>query len=1084
MVDRSKEASRLGVFISYSRNDISFADQLDGALGLLGFATVLDRREIGGGEDWKGRLGALMRDTDTVVFVMSPSSAISEICAWEVEEAVRLGKRIIPVICRNLDGALPPQRIASLNYIFFYADPASPSSGFGTGLIQLVAALESDRVWLREHTRLLQRAVEWDAVGRPSVRLLSGSDVDLAKSWVSQRPRNAPPPTALHLEYVQASEEHERTQVEAVRQNVEERERLVREREVANAQLAQAVQREGDEQRKRFRARKVAIALSALAALLVGTIFAVYISLDSARLRERIARDEAQRRVDSLASDSRHFAERANQLIESGDAVTGINLVLEDLEPDPNDPRSRPRVAESHMALFNGLNENLERNILPAEAPVVSVAFGRNDVHLVAAGSVVEIYEAGSSVPKQRLPHGSEVTSALFSRDGTLVLTAAMDHKVRIFNLALDEVRSFDHDERIVSVAFDPTNRLIATASGETAIVWSTASGHRLSERKHDAEVVGVAWSSDSQRLFTATSSGVITGWNLKTNEALYKVTAGPNVKLSGISINNSGTRLVTSGEGAGAVALWNSTDGSRIAVLTRGRLGPGRTSRFEFTNAQFSPVDNLVVTTGSELLTAAWETERGSLVYSTQDHTREVSGIAFSPDGSRLMTYARDNTARVYSACDGRQLAVLRGHEDEIVSARFSADGCGVLTGSRDRTSRHWDLARRHVQTVIGEQLCTPAGARRTSEPCQAEASFVQRGLQLLAASFSDDGKWVATGPFDGKARVYDSTTGKREVELPAQPQAIRTLSFDRSGGLLATGHGGSSGSGMVRVWDWRALREVVPDGIVHASSVNSVHFSPDDQRLLTASGDGLAQVFEARSGKPLLRIETQPDCDGQRCRLTAAAWRPDGRKIATASVGNKACIWDVQEPGDSVSLVSKPYLCVEHRDTVTSVRWNQDGSQFVTASLDGTAIVWNPDNGESIFTLYGEDFDFRSAEFIGKGAYQQVMTRNGDRAIRFWDTATAEPVAKLTHYQAFLTSASIDKSGQRLLTASIDGTARIWTLPPTLEALAEVARARVPRCLSPLQRQRYNLDAMPIPAWCSGKHYGTPRRSEIVKN
>src|SRR5262249_12647872 len=141
------------------------ADQLDAALGLH-FATTIDRHGIAGGEDWKRRLGNLIRDSDTVVFVLSPTSATSDICKWEVEEAVRLSKRILPVLCRPLNGASPPPQLHNLNYIFFYEEPKSPDSGFGTGMVQLVAALNTDLDWLREHTRLLQRAAEWEAAGR------------------------------------------------------------------------------------------------------------------------------------------------------------------------------------------------------------------------------------------------------------------------------------------------------------------------------------------------------------------------------------------------------------------------------------------------------------------------------------------------------------------------------------------------------------------------------------------------------------------------------------------------------------------------------------------------------------------------------------------------------------------------------------------------------------------------------------------------------------------------------------------------------------------------------------------------------
>src|SRR5215467_9809996 len=119
----SSDRGKLRVFISYSRDDLDFADQLDDALNTCDFECLIDRHGISGGEDWKRRLGNLISEADTVVFVLSPSSARSEICAWEVEEAARLNKRILPVNCRPLEGVSPPPRLRDLNYIFFHSDP-------------------------------------------------------------------------------------------------------------------------------------------------------------------------------------------------------------------------------------------------------------------------------------------------------------------------------------------------------------------------------------------------------------------------------------------------------------------------------------------------------------------------------------------------------------------------------------------------------------------------------------------------------------------------------------------------------------------------------------------------------------------------------------------------------------------------------------------------------------------------------------------------------------------------------------------------------------------------------------------------
>jgi hypothetical protein len=142
------------VFISYSREDIAFADQLVAALEGIGFDPLIDRHSIPGGEDWKTQLRHMIVEADSVVFVLSPRSAASKLCEWEVGEADQLNKRLIPILCASLEGVSVPPRLADLNYIYFYAEPKVSGSGFGSGLARLLEALNTDLDWIKDHTRL------------------------------------------------------------------------------------------------------------------------------------------------------------------------------------------------------------------------------------------------------------------------------------------------------------------------------------------------------------------------------------------------------------------------------------------------------------------------------------------------------------------------------------------------------------------------------------------------------------------------------------------------------------------------------------------------------------------------------------------------------------------------------------------------------------------------------------------------------------------------------------------------------------------------------------------------------------------
>ncbi len=242
MTEVERESDKFSVFISYSRDDLEFADQLDIVLDGTGFNVLIDRRGIQGADAWKRRLGEMIRDADTVVFVLTQSSALSQICAWEVEEAARLGKRLIPVLCYPIEGVAVPPPLAELNYIHFYAEQKVPGSGFGSGVVRLTRALSEDPIWLREHTRLLGLANQWNVAGRPVSRLLFSEDIAKAKGWLAERRQTKTVPTALHIEFIRASEDEAILRANAERRQLDEREHLVREAEAAQAERERAIQ--------------------------------------------------------------------------------------------------------------------------------------------------------------------------------------------------------------------------------------------------------------------------------------------------------------------------------------------------------------------------------------------------------------------------------------------------------------------------------------------------------------------------------------------------------------------------------------------------------------------------------------------------------------------------------------------------------------------------------------------------------------------------------------------------------------------------------------------------------------------------
>jgi hypothetical protein len=107
------------IFISYSRKDLAFADQLEAVLKARGFEPLIDRTEIYAFEDWWTRIEGLIGRADTVVFVLSPDSIASDIALKEVAYAASLNKRFAPIVCRRVESAAVPDSLRRLNFIFF-----------------------------------------------------------------------------------------------------------------------------------------------------------------------------------------------------------------------------------------------------------------------------------------------------------------------------------------------------------------------------------------------------------------------------------------------------------------------------------------------------------------------------------------------------------------------------------------------------------------------------------------------------------------------------------------------------------------------------------------------------------------------------------------------------------------------------------------------------------------------------------------------------------------------------------------------------------------------------------------------------
>ena len=188
------------IFISYSRKDIAFARKLNEAIAENGFETWIDWKDIPPSTEWLEEVYAAIEEADTFVFILSADSAVSEICRKEIEHAAKNNKRIVPVVINDIEPSDVHPALAAINWIFARIDDE-----FTEAVESLITAIQTDYEWVKAHTRLQVRALEWEGAEQDRSFLLRGTDLQQAESWIAAAEGKALEPTLLQTRYLQSS---------------------------------------------------------------------------------------------------------------------------------------------------------------------------------------------------------------------------------------------------------------------------------------------------------------------------------------------------------------------------------------------------------------------------------------------------------------------------------------------------------------------------------------------------------------------------------------------------------------------------------------------------------------------------------------------------------------------------------------------------------------------------------------------------------------------------------------------------------------------------------------------------------------
>ncbi len=428
---------------------------------------------------------------------------------------------------------------------------------------------------------------------------------------------------------------------------------------------------------------------------------------------------------------------------------------------------------------------------------ILSVAYSTNGPRIVTGSydRTAKVWDAASGRELRALQgHTDRIESVAFSPDGQRIVTGSDDRMAKVWEAASGkEMLAFKgHTGFIVSVAFSPDGQRIVTGSrDQTAKVWE-ASGDRelLTLKGHRLAINSVAFSPDGRRAVTGSDDHTAKVWEAASGRlrltlkghscfdlvgGLFPGRRGLSPAV-GIGRPRSGRRPAASqclrSRGTAArFILWPSprtASGLSPAVRIRrpgcgkrpaaGTSSPSRGTTLGFHSAAFSPDGQRIVTGSRDNTAKVWEAASGKCLFTLEGHAAPIWSVAFSPHGQRIVTGSADATAKVWEAASGKELPALKGHSGAIWSVAFSPDGERIVTGSQDQTAKLWEAAS-------GRELLTLKG----------------HSAVVGSVAFSPDGRRIATGSRDQTARVWEAAGAEQvaawqqEERAAAQSLAVR---------------------------------------------------------------------------------------------------------------------------------------------------------------------------------------------------------------------------------------------------------------------------------------------------------------------